>query len=104
MCLADLHEHFENEITSPQHYAQGSIQPIDYIIANNLDFCAGNVVKYVTRYKYKNGIADLKKAQFYIERLIKDEERNQMQRGRDEAFKQSLHGNKNQNTNFSKEV
>ena len=59
----------DSEIKS-KHYKQGSIEPIDYIIANNLNFIEGNIVKYITRYKYKNGLEDLKKAQFYINKLI----------------------------------
>jgi hypothetical protein len=52
------------------HYESKSIQPIEYIEANNLDFCEGNVVKYVTRYKDKNGVEDLRKAEWYLKRLI----------------------------------
>ena len=52
------------------HYKNKAIQPIDYIIANELGFCEGNVVKYITRYKDKNGLEDLKKAKQYIEFLI----------------------------------
>lgn len=52
------------------HYAKLPIQPIEYIMKNGLDFCAGNVVKYVTRYKSKNGIEDLHKARHYIDLLI----------------------------------
>ena len=52
------------------HYKNKTIQPIDYIIANELGFCEGNVVKYITRYKDKNGLEDLKKAKQYIEFLI----------------------------------
>ena len=40
-----------------------------------MDFLEGNIIKYVTRYKYKNGIEDLKKAKQYIERLIEREEK-----------------------------
>ena len=61
----------ENKI-SPSHYKQGSIEPIDFIIANNMDFLTGNCIKYLTRYKFKNGIEDLKKAKFYLEKLISD--------------------------------
>lgn len=57
-------------INHPKHYTSGSIQPIDFIEANNLNFNEGNVVKYVTRHKYKNGLEDLKKAKFYLEREI----------------------------------
>ncbi len=53
-----------------EHYSKNKIQPIDYILANKLDFCEGNVVKYVTRYKHKNGLEDLKKAKHYLELLI----------------------------------
>ena len=52
------------------HYKDKGIQPIIYIHANNLGFCEGNVVKYVTRWREKNGIADLEKAKHYIELLI----------------------------------
>jgi hypothetical protein len=52
------------------HYKDKAIQPIEYIHANNLGFCAGNVIKYVTRYKDKNGIQDLEKAKHYLEMLI----------------------------------
>ena len=52
------------------HYKDKGIQPIIYIHANNLGFCEGNVVKYITRWREKNGIADLEKAKHYIELLI----------------------------------
>ena len=52
------------------HYRDKGIQPIIYIHANNLGFCEGNVVKYVTRWREKNGLADLEKAKHYIELLI----------------------------------
>jgi hypothetical protein len=56
------------------HYSKYAIQPTQYIIANGLGFCQGNVVKYVTRYKDKGGIDDLKKARHYIDMLITQEE------------------------------
>ena len=62
-------------INKPPHYTQGGIEPIDFITANNMSFCQGNVVKYVTRYSYKNGIEDLKKAAFYLNRLIEEFEK-----------------------------
>lgn len=52
------------------HYETKGIQPIDFIEANKLNFCEGNVVKYVTRYKDKNGLEDLLKARWYLNRLI----------------------------------
>jgi len=55
---------------SGNHYKDKSIQPIVYIHSNNLGFCAGNVVKYVTRYKTKGGAADIRKAIHYLELLL----------------------------------
>lgn len=43
---------------------------MDYIIANNMNFLEGNIIKYVTRYKFKNGLEDLNKAKVYLEKLI----------------------------------
>jgi hypothetical protein len=59
------------------HYVTKGIQPVEYIHANNLGFCEGNVVKYVTRWKDKNGVADLRKAIHYIELLIELEEQSE---------------------------
>ena len=55
---------------SGTHYKDKGIQPIVYIHANNLGFCEGNVVKYVTRWREKGGEADLRKAIHYLELLI----------------------------------
>ena len=52
------------------HYKNKAVQPWDYIIANDLGYLEGNVVKYVSRWKNKNGIEDLKKAQHYLAKLI----------------------------------
>ena len=55
---------------SGNHYKDKGIQPIIYIHANNLGFCEGNVVKYVTRWREKGGKADLEKAIHYLQLLI----------------------------------
>ena len=60
-------------IKKPPHYNQGGIEPIDYIIKNKLSYCEGNVVKYISRWKYKGGIEDLKKAKQYIDFIIDKE-------------------------------
>lgn len=60
--------------TNPSYYANNVIEPIVYIMANKLGFAEGNVVKYVTRWKNKNGVEDLKKARQYIDFLINQEE------------------------------
>jgi hypothetical protein len=59
-----------------EHYAVKAIQPWDYIIANNLGYLEGNVVKYVSRWKDKGGIEDLKKAQHYLQKLIEVTEKD----------------------------
>ena len=57
------------------HY-QLPIQPIEYILANGLGYCEANVVKYVSRWRNKGGIQDLKKAIHYLEMLIEQEEKD----------------------------
>jgi hypothetical protein len=58
------------------HYKTKAIQPVEYIHANGLGFCEGNVVKYVTRWRDKNGVKDLEKARHYLDILIQLESRN----------------------------
>ena len=55
------------------HYKDMEIQPIDFITKNNLSYIQGNVIKYVCRYKDKNGVEDLEKAKHYLEMLIDNE-------------------------------
>lgn len=55
---------------SGSHYKNKAIQPVQYIHANGIGFFEGNVIKYVTRWKDKGGVADLNKAKHYIELLI----------------------------------
>tara|TARA_R100000329_G_scaffold147197_1_gene134564 strand:- start:120 stop:359 length:240 start_codon:yes stop_codon:yes gene_type:complete len=57
----------------PIHY-DFTIEPFDYIHDNDMGFAEGNVVKYITRWKYKDGLQDLYKAKRYIEMLIEKEE------------------------------
>tara|TARA_R100001460_G_scaffold3846_3_gene11216 strand:- start:352 stop:675 length:324 start_codon:yes stop_codon:yes gene_type:complete len=52
------------------HYKDCAIQPVDYIVKNNLDFLEGNVVKYITRHKTKNGIEDIRKVIHYAELIL----------------------------------
>jgi hypothetical protein len=53
------------------HYKDHAIQPIQYIVANELPFCEGNVIKYVTRHRTKGGAEDLRKARHYIDLILK---------------------------------
>lgn len=62
-----------DNVNNPSHYTSGGIETLDYIKAKVKDYpsyAAGNILKYVSRYEYKNGIEDLKKAQFYLNDLI----------------------------------
>jgi hypothetical protein len=52
------------------HYKDKAIQPWDYIVGNNLGYLEGNIVKYVSRWKDKGGIDDLRKARHYLDKLI----------------------------------
>ena len=58
------------QVKNPTHYTCGSIEPWDYIIANDLGYLEGNIVKYITRYQLKNGKQDLLKARQYLDKLI----------------------------------
>ena len=67
---------YENiEVTNPKHYDKVGfgIQPLQYILANELDFLEGNIIKYVSRYPHKGGVNDLLKARTYLEKLIERE-------------------------------
>ena len=59
------------------HYKDLAIQPVEFIHANQIPYMEGNIIKYVTRWRNKNGINDLCKARHYIDLLIELEERNQ---------------------------
>jgi hypothetical protein len=55
------------------HYQKLKIQPIDYILANELGFCEGAIVKYISRYKDKGGVDDLRKIKQFCDFLIEEE-------------------------------
>lgn len=52
------------------HYKGFKIQPVEYIQANDLDFLQGNVVKYITRHKFKNGKVDIEKAIHFCQLIL----------------------------------
>jgi hypothetical protein len=57
-----------DEVTYPAHYTQGNVEVIDFI--RGMDFHQGNIIKYLARFKFKNGKQDLRKALFYLEDAI----------------------------------
>lgn len=52
------------------HYKACKIMPIEYITKNNLDFLEGNVIKYITRHKFKGGQEDIEKVIHYAELIL----------------------------------
>lgn len=62
-----------NDQIGGKHYKSFKIQPIEFIHINKLGYIVGNIIKYVCRYKIKNGIEDLRKARHYIDMLIESE-------------------------------
>ena len=59
-----------DEQVGGSHYKDCVIQPIDYIVKNKLDFLEGNVVKYITRHKEKDGPEDIKKVIHYAQLIL----------------------------------
>ena len=55
---------------SGKHYKENSIQPWDYVAANNLGYFEGSAIKYITRWRNKGGISDIQKAIHFLEKLI----------------------------------
>lgn len=70
---SSMYGQFGEKLIKPKYYNKvNGISPFEYIKANNLDFFEGNIIKYITRYKEKNGLEDLKKAKTYLEEVIKN--------------------------------
>lgn len=57
----------------PNYYHKGKVDTIKFCLENDLDFLQGNIIKYIVRYKEKNGLEDLNKAKEYLDRLIESE-------------------------------
>jgi len=68
----------EDNVNHPQHYGTGNIECIDYIkdfltLEEYQGYLRGNIAKYLHRWPYKNGVEDLRKAEWYLKRLIESE-------------------------------
>lgn len=61
-------------VNHPSHYVAGKFEVIDIVEAYDLSFCEGNALKYLLRWRRKDGLQDLKKCAWYINRLISNEE------------------------------
>ena len=66
-------------VNHPKHYNVG-IETTDYISSWGMSFTEGNIIKYVSRYKYKKGLQDLYKAQWYLKYLIQELESKQQEK------------------------
>jgi hypothetical protein len=63
------------ENVSPPHYARWKVEPISFIMRNQIPYAEGNVIKYVMRHDMKDGVKDIDKAIRYLE-MIKEEHYN----------------------------
>ena len=68
-----LYDDKKEDNINPDHYGNSGIDVIDFCQANNLDFMQGNVIKYIARYRKKNGLEDVRKAVEYINRILANE-------------------------------
>ena len=79
----NMDENVPDMVNHPKHYTQGGIECIDALKAATVGkrgieaVCVANVIKYLWRYEEKNGIEDVRKAKWYIERLLKELEESQ---------------------------
>ena len=68
----------EDMVNSPPHYNKAGVECIEAIRAATGDgyeyYLQGNIMKYLWRYRYKNGTEDLKKAQWYLDKLLEEVE------------------------------
>ena len=66
-----------NDNINPDYYRK-KIEVTDFIMEYKLDFCSGNIIKYIVRQGKKNlnGLEDLKKARWYLDKLIKQQEKS----------------------------
>ena len=63
-----------NQKINPSHYKQGKIEVIDFIIDQKMDYLTANVQKYISRWRFKDGVCDLKKARWFLDKLIEQQE------------------------------
>ena len=79
VCIGEPQERYEQMIRRAvamdrqeggSHYSKHKIQPVEYIHKNGIDFLAGNIIKYATRHKDKNGAEDVRKIIHYAELIL----------------------------------
>ena len=72
--IDELRDPYDSQIGG-SHYSEKDIQPTEYIMRNNLGWCEGNAVKYITRHETKGGADDIRKAIHYLQILLKEKYR-----------------------------
>ena len=60
---------------NPSYYRKGKIEVVDFILDQKMSYLEGSVIKYLTRWKEKNGIEDLENAEWFLQKLMKIEEK-----------------------------
>jgi len=66
----------EMNTLNPDHYQQGEIEVIDFILDQKMDYLTASVQKYLARWRFKNGIDDLRKARWFLDKLIEQQMEN----------------------------
>ena len=66
----------EMNTLNPDHYQQGEIEVIDFILDQKMDYLTASVQKYLARWRFKNGIDDLRKAKWFLDKLIEQQIEN----------------------------
>ena len=61
---------------NPTHYRQGKIEVIDFILDQKMDYLTASVQKYLSRWRFKDGICDLRKARWFLDKLIEQQVEN----------------------------
>ena len=65
-----------DNIKDPKHYSRWKIEPVQFMMENEIPYVEGNIIKYIMRWRYKGGLEDLHKAQEYLNILVKNELEN----------------------------
>ena len=65
-----------NSNTNPLYYQKGNIEVIDFILDQKMDYLTANVQKYIARWRFKDGIEDLRKARWFLDKLIEQQVNN----------------------------
>ena len=65
----------DEEKLNPNHYKQGKIEVIDFILDQKMDYLTATITKYISRWRFKDGVCDLKKARWFLDKLIEQEEK-----------------------------